>query len=170
MSHEESRGGSGGSGIVIVIVAVLACVLLLGGCGVVGVAFMLKPSRRGLPNGTTQIRGDDRSYSVHYAREAGGGLAYAFVVDDALTLLSTNDPAVIPGPSGVHWLRNSREGLWVNGSRVVMPETSRVFVIRKDGTIRPVHCTEEQLRAIRPGGGISDGAFVEKVLRPALGR
>jgi hypothetical protein len=142
----------------ISIVVFFACVMI--GCS-------RTPER--LPNGQTYIKGCGEVFIVYYVHEQDGTLLYAFVADPALQVVSTNDPDSPPSATGIHRLRYSRDGVWINGKRAVMPKDSRVFAIRKDGSVHTVSCSDEQLRAISPGGGISDAKFVAENLLPALG-
>lgn len=126
-----------------------------------------KPER--LPNGKAYIKAGGHIYNVYWVRERDGMLVYAFVKDHALTLIETSNRDTKPLTNGVHWLRHSRDGVWVFGSKVEMPKSSKLFAIRKDGSVHPVPCTQDHLDAIGPGGSIRDPDFVQDSLLPALG-
>jgi hypothetical protein len=144
----------------------LAAAMLIVACAGIGCSATGEP----LPNGKTWIKGNGAIYTVHYVMDHDDNLLYAFVIDPSLTLHTTNDAEEPPATGSVHWIRWSRDGLWVFGQKVKVPAEAKVFAIRRDGTIRPIPCTAEQMQAIAPGGGLTDDAFVRDALQPALSK
>jgi hypothetical protein len=141
-------------------VPVLLAVTLLAGCAM---------AEGPLPNGKTWIKGNGQIFVVNYVQEHSKELIYAFVVDPSVPFIGTNDPGQKPGKFTVHWLCDTRDGLWIFGQKIQIPAESKLFAIRKDGTIHPISCTPEQIQAIGMGG-FSDDEFVRDALLPALGK
>ncbi|MEX0715924.1 MAG: hypothetical protein WD066_05025 [Planctomycetaceae bacterium] len=128
---------------------------------------LFEPER--LPSGRADIKDDEVAHTIHYVTERDGTLVYAFIVHPELRVTTTNNPDAPPTPTGVHRHTYSRDGVWVNGTKLKMPANSPFFAIRRDGTVAPLSASDQLLRRIAAGEGIFDPEFIGNVLRPALG-
>ena len=121
---------------------VLAILPILFGCDV-------KKTTR-YPSGTHALDEGIQLHSLYYRERE---LLYAFATPANAVVRSTHDASTRPIEHGVHWCLTLPDGVWLNGRKVVMPKTSKVFAIRADGVIVPIELTEAELEHLAKNHG-----------------
>jgi hypothetical protein len=87
----------------------------------------------------------------------GDKLIYAFAITYNTHLVKTNDLHGKPQKEGIFWVSPLRDGLWVKGKKVSIPEGYKIIAIRRDGTIIPIEVTQTELDSLARQFGRLEG-------------
>ena len=148
----------------IVLAFIVGLVIVIPGVPVASSWLKDNVWERRYPNRTQGWRGIDIR-SVY----DGDKLIYAFATTHSTIPHGTNDPQGKPPDEGIFWIWNQRDGLWVDGTKVSIPNGYKVIAIREDRTIVPVKVTQIELDCLsRQFGRITGLPELEARLAAAL--
>lgn len=87
----------------------------------------------------------------------GNKLIYAFAITYSTHLVESHDLHGKPQEEGIFWVAPLRDGLWVKGKKVSIPEGYKIVAIRRDGMIVPVAVTQTELDSLAKQFGSLQG-------------
>ncbi len=77
------------------------------------------------------------------------GILYGFFyLPTSIPYNPTDDPQAQPAANGIHWLRTSANGLWVNGKQVDTSTPGTYLAIQPDGTVQRVVLDEPTIKVL----------------------
>ena len=149
----------------LVLIAISAVVIL----------FLTNVTPR-FPHGSSWVKDSNGTVAeIHWTRCAkgrdkdNGELIYAFTMHPELQYTETNQKDIDAriNQAGVFRVSNTPDSIWINGKRLSLPEASKFFAIRADGTICPIQIPQKELEQICISSRTDDKLMKRKIM-PAI--